>query len=306
MENELDDTWVRRRLDAAAPAWNPDPRRAWAHLTSARMQHPPRRNRLLLAAAATAFALLAIAVLPQGRALAQELWIRLLVTRVDVIRVDLSRLPLQTSITTNGLERFLADADAAAARAGFRPLLPPASVVPGPPAFSVTGTIQATQILRVADLRTALANAGVHDAPVPQEWEGATIRALIGPMLIADYPGNVEVLQLRPIELLTPSGLALDKVAETALRATGMPWWEARAFGRKFAANPGWLLHVPADEPAIVREITLRNGTGLLLEDIPEAGEAGRASVIYSGPDRILLVSSPDRETSIRIANALE
>jgi hypothetical protein len=97
----------------------------------------------------------------------------------------------------------------------------------------------------------------------------------------------------------------LDRFAEAALRSLGLPWWEARAIGRKFVAQPALLLGIPPDEAATVREVTVRGRTGMLVEHFDEHGSPERANVMFSGRDRMYAVSSPTAELSLRIANTV-
>src|SRR6202007_1346878 len=107
--------------------------------------------------------------------------------------------------------------------AGFILKLPnlPAGVLPSSPQLTVTGSIVAEQTIRVSNLRSALARKGAADVEVPAEWDGVTLRAIIGPMLAADYPGEVQILQSRPVSLSVPSGFPLETFANVAFRSIG-------------------------------------------------------------------------------------
>jgi len=108
--------WTAARLAAVKPTWEPD-------LVRARMLMRPRlapeRRRALYAAVAVATALIVAFVSPSGRAFAQDLWYRWFVTRVAVVRVDLSKIPLDTSIRTDGLQQTVSSLAEAAEKAGF-------------------------------------------------------------------------------------------------------------------------------------------------------------------------------------------
>jgi hypothetical protein len=77
----------------------------------------------MAAAATTVTVCVAMLALPGPRALAQELWYRFVLHRVDVVRLDLSKLPLHLQVTTNGLEQSVQNADEAERKTGFRPYL---------------------------------------------------------------------------------------------------------------------------------------------------------------------------------------
>jgi hypothetical protein len=293
------DTWVAERLADLTPTWTPDLSRA------RRLVEPtPRRARVPHGlAAATACVLAAAALLPQGRVLAQELWYRLLVTRVAVVRLDLSRVPLDTSIRTDGLHQPVDDVDEAAARAGFRPSLPPDDLLAQRPALSVTGAIDITQRIQARALADALVQQGVTDLGVPDTWDGIALRGRIGPLVVAEYGEDVQIVQAPPIELDLPADFPLARFAEVVFRAGGLSWWEARRFGEEFAARPAWLLDIADDRQATIETIQLPGGEALLVEDADEGRT--RATVIISRPARLYTVSSPSRALSLQVANSL-
>lgn len=301
MDTHSDPQWVARRLATIEPSWTPDEARGRARLDD--RLAAPRHWRMWWAAAAAAV-LLAFVMTPRGSVLAQELWYRLLVSRVTVVRLDLSEVPLDTSITTDGLQVLVSNAREAAERAGFTPHLPSSDMLAGNPAVSVTGPLHVRQTIRRGDLAAALSRVGASDLDVPVEWDGVTLRATVGPMVIARYPGDIEIVQMAPIELNIPAGFPLARFAETAFRAGGLSWWEARTLGREFAARPAWLLDIPDDEVVTIEHVTLPTGSALLLEDVDDMG-AIRVTVIVSRPTRIYAVSSPTRNESLRLAGVL-
>ena len=140
---------------------------------------------------------------------------------------------------------------------------------------------------------------------VAPEWEGVTLRSVIGPLVAADYPGEIQILQSPPISLTMPTGFPLERFAETAFRSIGVSSRDAATMARKFAANPAWLLDIPADEPVNVQELSLTSGAALLVEDFDDYGAVAKDTVIRSTSTRIYSVASPNRDLSIKIANAL-
>jgi hypothetical protein len=253
-------------------------------------------------AAAAIFAILV--ALPQGRMLAQEILFRWFVRSFDVVRLDLSRIPLKASITANGGGTAV-NLDEAERLAGYRPILPPRQVVgEAPTQMFVIGSIGIRQRVSVREFREALAAAGASDVPVPSEWEGVTLRTNIAPMVIAAYPGEIQVVQSKPIELLAPAGFPLARLAEAAFRCAGISAPKARAMGEKYAANPAWLLDVPENEVVQVEEIRLGMGSGLLIED-PAEQRGERITILFSTDERVFAVIGNSREQCIRIANSL-
>jgi hypothetical protein len=243
-------------------------------------------------------------VSPYGRARAQDLWYRWFVTRVAVVRLDLSKVPLETSIRTDGLSLRVSASDAAA-RVGFAPVLPAPGLAGGVPELSIVGRVEVSQRIDTRALEAALAREHATDVEVPGEWHGTTLRAVVGPMLVASYPGEIEILQTAPIRLEMPADFPLERFAEIAFRAGGVPWREARQLAADYARQPAWLLDVPADDPVLVETISLPGGGSALLIEDPDEQGGERATVLLSRPSRLFSVSSPNRGLSLRIADAL-
>ena len=300
MDKQTNHEWVKEQLGTLQPTWTADPGWGLMKMEAKRARPRPARFRWVPVAVAAAMAVATI-MLPQGRALAQELWFRLLASRIDVVRLDLSDVPLETRVVSDGVEQRVATLQEAEQKAGFRPHLP----AEGLSGMTVTSPISVTQTVRVAQLNAALDKAGASEARVPQEWDGMTLRAEISPMVLATYRGDVQIAQSKPMELYAPAGISLDRLAEAALRSVGLPWMEARAMGRRLASDPALLLGIPPDEAANVRQVTVRGHSGLLVEDLDEDGAPQRVSVLFSGPERMYAVSSPSAESSLRIANSI-
>jgi hypothetical protein len=312
MDMHPENAWVAARLAALTPTWNPNPARARAAIDQATA--PRRRVPAYRLAAAAAGALLAAVLLaPSGRALAQELWYRLFVSRLQVVRLDLSRVPLETKISTNGAEQSAASVAEASAIAGYRVELPPAAVLPVKPVLSVLQPVDMRQTIRKDTLSAALAAAGADDIDVPAEWDGVTLRGTIGRTVVARYlgptgsgrrPDDVTILQTPPIRLDLPSGFPLDRFAEAVFRAGGLSWWEARTLGQEYAAHPAWLLDVPDEGAVTVETMPLAGGTAIVIEEAAD-GRGAETTVFVSRPWRLYAVSSLSRETSLRVAAAL-
>jgi hypothetical protein len=304
METNHEDCWVANRLATIEPQWSPNLARG-RELLHARLTGRRHSWTWMAAAAATAAVCVAMLALPGTRALAQELWYTFVLDRVDVVRLDLSNLPLHMQVTTNGLEQSVQNMDEAERKTGFRPYLPSPDVLYATPDISVTGPIAVEQTIHVRDIESALDKVGASDVHVPGEWEGLQLRTEIGPMVEANYADNIQILQARPIELSVPSGFALEDFAEAAFRSIGVSSWEARAMARKFTAHPAWFLDIPPDAVVNVQEVELRAAPALLIEDLDEKGVVKRATVIWSTSERMYSVSSKNRELSVKIADDL-
>lgn len=270
-DNERNDSlWVDERLEALEPArdYELDPVRARARLRE-RQNQPPRKRAVWVALALTAC--MALLALPWPRAIAQELWNRLLLGRVAVVQVD--REDLSEDVTAmfimepgNFDQEPVANAAEAERVAGFRPLLPPAGVLKGAPALAVVKRVTLTaKPLNTSDMRRALAAAGISDIAVPKEWDGLTLTAEAGPVVIAAYE-DVEIMQSAAFRMNTPPGFQFGRFMEMAFRVFGRSADEAKMLGAKFEANPALVVHFP--ERAPVRDVALRSGNGIIVGDL--------------------------------------
>jgi|SRR5215467_4518448 len=303
MKNNREDSWVADRLATLEPQWSPNLAHGRALLDVKLTQ--PRRSWIWLAAAATVMACVAVFLLPGPRALAQELWYRFVLKRVDVVRLDLSKLPLHVQVTTNGSEEHVRNTEQARAKAGFMPYLPLAHVMDGSPDITVTGPITMEQTIHVRDIESALLKVGASDIQVPTEWEGVRLRAEIGPMVEANYSDDVRVVQAKSIELSVPPGFALEHFAEVAFRSIGASSSQARDMARKFATDPAWLLDIPPDSGVDVQEVDLRTGRAFLIEELDEKRAVKRVTVLRTTDERMYSVSSRSLEQSTKIADTL-
>ena len=307
--------WIAARLAATDPVWEPDARRARAALDAARHARSHRRRRpVRVAAAAAVFLVTAVVLAPAGRAVAQELWHRLFVSRVEVVRLDLSKVPLDTNISMTGAAQPASSVAEASALAGYRVHLPSADVLSQVPELHVLSPVALSQRIDQSRVAAALAAVGATDVDVPDEWDGVTLRATIGRTVAARYPGStpagggldeVTILQTPPIRLDLPPGFALDRFAEAIFRAGGLSWWEARTLGQEYAAQPAWLLDVPADKAVTVETVSLAGGTAIVIgEPVHDGGS--ETTVFVSRPWRLYAVSSLSRERSLRVAEMLQ
>ena len=304
MEANHEDRWVANELATIEPQWTPNLARG-RELLDAKLAERHRSWTWMAVAAATAAVCVAVLASPGTRALAQELWYRFVLNRVDVVRLDLSKLPLQMQVTTNGLEQSVQDMEEAERKTGLKPYLPSLSVLHTNPAITITGPISVEQTIHVREIESALAKGGASDVQVPAEWEGIQLHTQIGPMLELNYPDGVHILQARPIELSVASGFPLEHFAEVAFRSIGVSSWGARAMAQRFAANPAWLLDVPPDALVNIQEVSLQAGPAMLIEEVDDRGAVKRVTVVRSTSERMYSVSSGNRELSMKIAEAL-
>jgi hypothetical protein len=150
-------------------------------------------------------------------------------------------------------------------------------------------------------MQRALAAAGVTDMAVPNEWEGLTLTAEAGPVVVAAYD-DVEIMQTAAFRMNTPPGFRFGHFMEMAFRAFGRSAGEAKILGAKFEANPALLVHFP--ERAPVRDIPLRSGLGIVVGDL-EGDDP--ICFFWNAPDRIFIVTATHvrATTLVALANSV-
>ncbi len=305
MQNrKTEDQWVADILATLTPPWESDPVRSRDQLTRA-MSQPSRTKFWMPATAlATAACFAALVLLPAPRAIAQRLWNRLTISRVEVIRLDLSALPFRSEISSNGLPVAVENFSEASEKLGFRPNPRLLGMFSSVPELTVIGPMEVRQTIHVAALEAALAKAGASPVRVPPEWEGVTLRVDLKPTLAVEYPDAL-ILESLPMELSIPAGFPLEHFAELAFQSIGVPFAQARAMGRRFAAHPAWFLDLRPDEPVSVQEIDLPSGPAILIEDPSERKASERVMIIWTTGDRLHAVSSTTLERAKALALSL-
>ena len=300
--------WVEDRLGAldAPGEFQPDVAGARLRLRQ-RDATAATRTRRAWTAGVLAAAGLTVLALPWPRAAAQRLWDRLSLGRVEIVQVSRKDLPEDVAavFTMQDRSRPMPEAvrDAADAErvAGFRPSLPPPGVLSGTPNLSVVRSVAFTTLpLRTADIERALAAAGISDIIVPREWEGTTLTAEGGPMVVAEYPdAHVEVMQSPPFKMSTPPGFRFDRFMEIAFRVFGRSAHDARTLAKEIAANPALVMHFP--EHHRVREVALRSGRGVIV------GDDDGFCFFWNTSDRIYIVAAAvmSEEQAVALADSI-
>src|SRR5690348_11649386 len=305
-----DHTWIDEGLRTLAVPrdFQPDISSAQARLGRRARLAARRRRQLGVATVASVVALIA---LPGPRARAAQLWNRLLLGRVVVVDVKRPNLPdnvIETfTMKPVSSNSFPVDDAAAAERlAGFHVLLPAAGVS-GAPGFQVTENLKlATAPLHVDAIQAALRAAGVTDVTIPREWEGTTLMAEGGPVIVAVYRDDAaqrdtQIWEATPFRMTTSSSLRFGEFMTLAFRVFGQGPVEARELGARLEANPGLVMHFP--RRGTVVDVPLRSGThGVLLDQGPDG-----AGFFWSTPDRIFLLSSETltADEAATIANSM-
>ena len=299
--------WVDERLDALKAANGSEPDVDRARLALRVRQGAPASRTRGMWMLAVASACLVLAALPWPRALAQQVWDRLVLGRIAVVQVDSEGVSEEiasvfTMDSAPDAQEPVADAAEAERIAGFRPLLPPDGLLKGKPALSIVKrSALTTRPLKTADIERALAAAGVSDIAVPKEWEGLTLTAEAGPVVIADYDG-VQIMQSAPYRMNTPPGFQFGRFMEMAFRVFGRRADEAKALGAKLEANPALVLHFPEREP--VRDVALRSGQGIIVGDL---NSDDLICFFWNTPDRIYIVAAThvSEHTLVTLADSI-
>jgi hypothetical protein len=299
--------WVDERLATLNTTADsqPDIVRARAKLRE-RQSAPARQSRALWLGGAAAACLILLA-LPWPRAIAQELWNRLLLGRVAVVQVDSEGVSDDVTamfIMEPGTFDEMPVTDAAEAEriAGFRPALPPPGILKGTPALAVVKRVMlATKPLKTSEMKRALANAGAADAAVPKDWDGLTLTAEAGPVVVAAYD-DVEIMQSAAFRMNTPPGFEFGRFMEMAFRVFGRSAVEAKTLGAKFEANPALVVHFP--ERAPVRDVPLRSGNGIIVGDLDGDDPI---CFFWNTSDRIYIVTAShvSARTLVDLANSI-
>jgi hypothetical protein len=307
-----DESYERSRVDEGLEAleagreFEPDVIRARGRLEERKAVAARRRRQKWAIACSACFILLA---LPWPRAAAQRLWDRLALGRVTVVETARRDVPESVIATFTMEDRApwqaerVRDAAEAERLAGFRPALPPPGVLEGAPELSVIQKVTLSTLpIRTAEIERALTAAGVSDIQVPREWEGVTLVAEGGPVVVATYDDGVELMQSASFGLNTPPGFPFGRFMEMAFRVFGRSASEARLLGEKLAENPALVLHFPEHEQVI--DVALRSGQGVLVVN-PDGSDG--ICFFWNMPDRIFIVSAwqMNQEQAAALANSV-
>jgi hypothetical protein len=299
MANSNEDRWIDERLAALeSPQFEPTHVTAGARLRD-REAAASRSRRAWTTAVAVVVVILVLAALPWPRAAAQRLWDRLSLRRVEIVQLARQEAINPFQMKEDG-DQPIAVRDAAEAEriAGFRPLLPPADVMPGTPTLTVVKRSVMSSTVKVADLERALAAIGATGIRVPRKWDGATLRVERGPTINAEYEdAKAGLSQSPPFRLITPPGFEVGPFMEIAYRLFGKSADDARELSRKFVENPAWLLVVPH---ATIREVNWKSGRAVA------AGGQGMC-FFWNTSDRIFVIGAQkmDPDFGVAVANSV-
>jgi hypothetical protein len=287
--------FVNDRLAAVAPpdAWTPDTGAALRRHHLRRREEWRRGPGFWWKMAMAAAVVLAIALVPPARGLAQRLWNLFKVNRVEITRIDFDRLPDHCSLRAHLIRRPgdavpVENLDAVRARLGFAPRLPRPGALSGEPAFSVLGPIVYGTTIKTADLKQLLHTAGIEGETVPSAWEGARLVLECKGVALASWR-DTTLMQSLPMTMAAPDNFDLRAFTALVLRGLRVPRLEAERIAVRMAANPALMMPIGMDENSGLREVTLRSGPATLLYDYDEdhPGRIQRLTLIWSASDRI-------------------
>jgi len=301
------DEWVNRRM-AVSPlpdGW-PDADVARRHLDQ-RLAKRPRRTLLWVSVAAALCA--ALLILPQTRAVAQRLWDRAFLGRLQVVIANDDGAAVtffSPEFQQRPEPRPAQSLEDASRLAGFTPRLPGLDTFAAVARYSVTDTVSATLRLDTQGIRGLIARAGGASSEMPEAWNGATLEVRVGPVVIADY-GSTFLLQSRPFQLMTPPDFDLEAFYRIAFRSFGMSERDARTLSADLGISPALLTFMPREDDAFVHEFQTRSGTVLTIDEV--YGHDKRLAV-WSTPDRLFALfgatAALSRTFVTEVANALE
>jgi hypothetical protein len=243
--------------------------------------------------------------------MAQQAWQLLTANRVEVVHVDLNRLPKEArslrewNISQRGAANVVNSAQEVAAQTGFSPQAPGAGVVSGVPRLAVMGPVSFSTTVQRSHIELALHSAGINDQTIPAEWDGANVAVHFSPVAISQWQ-DATVMELEPPIISAPAGFDLSRFAALTLRAAGLAEDQAAQLAARIAAAPAVVLAVAADERIAVREVQLRAGPGTLIRDESGDPESDRVTLVWSTGNRMFVVSTAySEEFAIRLADAL-
>lgn len=306
---------IEARLAILAPPaeWQPDTAAALRRHHARRREDWRRGPGFWWKLAMAAAVLLALAVSPPARGLAQRLWNHLKLGRVEITRIDFALLP-DNSLRAELIRRpgdpvAVESLDAARARLGFALRLPRPGTLAGEPRLSVLGPIAYATTLKLDDLRQLLQRAGMERETLPPEWDGARLVVESKGVAMAEWQ-DTTLMQSLPLTMAAPDGFDLGAFTALVLRGLRVPKSEAERIGARMAQNPALMMPIGMDEHAGLRDVTLRSGPATLLYDYDEdhPGRIERLTLIWSASDRIFILSSGalDENLLIAAANAVE
>jgi hypothetical protein len=271
-DQTIDTQWVADRLTAlpAPPELEVNVEMRLRQVQGKEHRRQQRRRSIVWTLSTVTLSFLLLLSFPSNRARAQLLLQRFVLRGIQIVglRPDLYSTLLFEWTIRPVPTHMVTGPDAAEREAGFVPNLPDWTMVSQPvPSFGigVMGAGAGSFDIRVSDLRSVLSRAGASDVAVPDSWDGTRIGVEISPTIYVNARGFM-LIQFLPGRIEAPPGFSIEKFFEVLLRIGGVPAPSARIIAARMGQNPTALLGFP-DPKIETREITLRSGTGILMEN---------------------------------------
>jgi hypothetical protein len=271
-DQTIDTQWVADRLTAlpAPPELEVNVEMRLRQVQDKEHRRQQRRRAVAWTLSSVTLPFLLFLSFPSNRARAQLLLQRFVLRGIQIVgvRPDLYPTLLFEWTIRPVPAHMVSGPDEAAKEAGFVPSLPDWTMISQPvPSFgiSVMGGGAGNFNIRVSDLRSALSRAGASDVTVPDSWDGTRIGVEGSPIVYVNARGFM-LIQFLPSRIETPPGFSIEKFFELLLRIGGVPGPNARIIAERMGRNPTALLGIP-DPQAETREIALRSGPGVLIEN---------------------------------------
>ena len=306
---------MTRKMDSTAPPLDWEPDAALATMAfNARVARARRTQRRQFAGLVALACCAMLALFPVVRTSAQRLWDRLIVGRVEVVRVDFDALsPELAGLLPRPLERpsepvvasSIADA---AARAHFSPRLPDLAPSNQAPRLSVTSSTNYVAVINAGALGAALRKVGGNGVETLRRWDGGTIRWDTAPILSAEFDGFT-LVQTVPAVVSVPAGFDIRAYAEAFFRAAGLSRDDAGHVAERASNAPPLFLGMPIHRRAAVRDVQLKGVAATAVEIVSPAGRPAAVILIWSDADRIYLLTvlgePATLERAIQIASSV-
>jgi len=185
-------------------------------------------------------------------------------------------------------------------RAGFAPRLLKS---PSVSQFVVTDPVDVTIKINGSELSAALRESKVSDITVPQQWDGIVLTLHQDRGILTDY-GDYLIAQAPPLTLKTSPGFPTDQFFEILFRIIGIDAGKARVLRQDFAANPASFFPIASRYDMDNRQVRLRSGSGLLLQNAVKGGEL---ALMWSDGERSYFLSGLlSEDQAMAAGNALQ
>jgi hypothetical protein len=294
----------RLRLLDPPETWEPAPAialaRFRARVEEAEATRARRSSRAWAWLGAVSAVCIVLLLVPTTRAGAQRLWDVFFSQRLEMVRIEIDRLPRSFTdqrIEMVGANMQVATLEEAAQHVRFVPRLPDpawdasiAASVAGPRRLLVAGSISVESRVDVDDLESAARRAGLSDVHFPPAWDGARIGVHSSPIAVAEYP-RFQLAQVLPLAITTPPGFELGAFTERVLRIGGLTPSAAREYAAQMAAAPFAMFAVSPKDALTMQRVTVGTAQGTLVHNVNADGTPGDVVLVWTTTDRLYMLT---------------